>query len=251
MIEVVAVLTAFLLSSGDLPVRATDVPARFEARLGSRPVWVARERTTATEALRRGELTETQIENIRSRMESTSRWRATTHGASDDGRCAALFAGYIADGGDDNFAVGSLSALREVAPSRTVMAGRVVAVRPGFHNGQPFSVIAIDRPAASTVYLLYPYARVEVDGSLICNADPSFADLPRLGEPIAFVASAPFDATQRLYYVRGDRIFYERDSAVVSAPALAMDPDLLNVRSLGQLLEQLHPERPPSPRERE
>jgi hypothetical protein len=123
----------------------------------------------------------------------------------------------------------------------------VKAVHAGIHSGQPFSVIAIERSgAAPPVYLLYPHARIEIDGSRICNADPSFADLPRPGEPILFVARPPIDASERLYSVRGDRIFYERGGSLVSAPTLALDPDLIGVKSLAQLLEQLRPESNPA-----
>jgi hypothetical protein len=236
MIPILLLLAATLTSSG-------EIPARFEHKSGG-SLWVARAKTTALDALRRRDLTETQLESIRSRIEKTAHRRVTTNAVPVDEQCAAVFAGYVASGGTDDFPVGSLARLREIAGTRSVITGNVAAVQAGLHNGQPFSVIAVDT-GHTLVYLLYPNAKVEVDGSLICNADPRYAALPRRGEPILFLAAAPVDSAGRLYFVPPDRIFYERDGAVVSAPALALDPDLLNVRSVGQLLERLHPERPP------
>ena len=154
--------------------------------------------------------------------------------------CTVEFFGLTDD--HDGFTVATLAELQAVASTRSLYTGVVTASRVGWHAGMPFTVLRIASDAHRVVYLLYPFGRLRLDDMIVCNADPEYADMPRAGDRIAFVASRPIDSTEALFATSGSWILYERAGKVVTSPDLRDDAALQTFATLRVITEYLRQE---------
>ncbi|HYH05492.1 MAG TPA: hypothetical protein VEK11_00395 [Thermoanaerobaculia bacterium] len=196
-----------------------SIPTEFQHPHFDRVVWIAADRAV---------LSDTQKELLQKGRRQTARQREKEPAFASG--CDVMFFGQIEDS-PDLFAARSWNDLHRIASSRTVFEGAVTATAIGLRNGLPYAVLRIESGASSPVFLLYPDARLQLDGMTICNIDRSYAPRPSVGDRIVFPASLAADASGTLYHVSGDWIIYEHHGAIVTGPALRSSAEIKRFKS--------------------
>lgn len=221
------------------------IPSRFTFKFGGDPIWIsASEAITASGALRPEVQRPESLKYLMSRLEQEKASRrnvaSDAHEAGDS--CDVNYGRRFEDGPDD-FSVRSLAQLKDVAASRSVISGVLSASAVGLYDGIPYTVLQIDRASVEAgtdrVYLLYPRGRLRFDNLTFCNSDPSFSELPAIGDPITFVVSAPIDSTGTLFMTSGSWVLYEHEAALVSPPELRLDPEIRRLKSVRAITDHL------------
>jgi hypothetical protein len=210
---VIVVLVA-CATVGSASADDNTIPRYFEFKFGRDLLWIsASEAITATGSLRPDIH---QLEDLKSRF---AEWRKNI---VRDGRtpdtCDVSYGHVFAEGPDDG-AITSSASLEETVATRAVISGTVTATALGIHNAIPFTILQIDEDGeagrAPRVYLMFPRGRLQFEGITFCNDDPTFTDMPTVGDPIVFIASYPLDAAGTLYST--SLIVYEHASVVMSS----------------------------------
>lgn len=223
----------------------SQIPGRFIPKWGGRAIWIsASEALNQDGSVRQGVLHQNDLRELHRRRDwlRDRRQRGiSTQGVPRD--CDVNFVGYVSQGGESQ--VNSFDQLRDLARTRTVIRGTVVASDVGIHSGMPHAILRVNSDAAGIVYLIYPHARLRMNGMLVCNADPYYAEPPAIGASITAIVSQPLDQTGTLYWPSGWSIFYERDGVVVAAPFIRDDVALHRFQSLDDLTSALRGAEPP------
>ena len=249
MVRLVAV-AAFLTVS--LATAADDgkIPGRFSFKYRDAPIWISSAEAITAEGTLRPDVP--RPAHLKLRLSELERGAANRTGplsnsgkAADD--CDVTFSERFTDGPDD-FPVNTLAELAEVAATRSVISGVVSGSAVGLHDGIPYTVLQIDTNLSDSpvgpVYLMYPRGRVRFDDVTLCNDNPIFAELPAIGDPIAFVASAPIDSTGTLFFTPRSWIWYEHLAALVGPPSLRADSSARRLSSVRAVTEHLRAKQP-------
>lgn len=149
--------------------------------------------------------------------------------------------GHLFTDGPDDTVMTSSAGLNEFLETRLVISGTVTASALGLHSAVPFTILQIgtnsEEAPAKRVFLMYPRGRARYGGITYCNEDPSFNELPAIGDSIVFIASYAIDATDTLFIT--NYVVYEAGSGVVaSSGGFRMEPDAQH-RSVGGFAERL------------
>jgi hypothetical protein len=210
------------------------IPRYFEPKFGGDPLWISLSEAMTPEGALRPEIRRRNHLNsqMRQRLEQESARRKTA--ASDAARqpgdvCDVQYGHRFTDGPDDGV-ITSVAVLDELLATRLVISGTVTAAALGLHEAIPYTILQIDTDSrevvANRVFLMYPRGRVRFEGIMFCNEDPSFKDLPSIGDSIVFIASHPIDSTGTLFSTR--HIVYETEAGVVaSSTSLRLEPEAL------------------------
>jgi len=190
-------------------IAARDFPDQFESKNPFRktPLWIFEREAVSSD----GELRAAAVEPVEHRIlyaevEKATRRRASTSAAAANDGCAVTF-GSPYDDAPNVSPPQSWSAVRARAKSGTVLRGTVRGIRAGLYGGIPFSVLQIDLAEQTrSVYLLYPEAKVTVNGATVCTNDPSYSGMPDIGNDIIFVAAGALDTGNEVYRVPAECI---------------------------------------------
>jgi hypothetical protein len=237
--------TVFLvLLTCAVTARAEDpealIPGRFMPKGDGQPIWVsAREALSADGSVRQGVLHELQLRDLHSRRDRLLARRQRGISTEVDSTCDVQFIGYTSQGDGFDPNVKTFAELRDLAATRPVIRGTVIASAVGIHFGMPHTVLRVDTPSAGVVHLLYPHGRIRMNGMMVCNEDPYYSEVPSIGDAITVVLPQPFDEMETLYWPPGSSIFYEHEGGVVAAPYLRNDPAIQQFKSLAQLTPAL------------
>jgi hypothetical protein len=221
-VVLVACVNVRVISADD-----NTIPGRFLFKYGGDPIWIsASEAITGSGTLRPDVPRPEHLKRVMTRWheQEASRRSVDTQQVADP--CDVTYTESFTEGPDEG-AITSLAVLDEMAATRSVINGTVSASAMGIHDGVPYTIVQIDSDSMGAfpkrVYLMYPRGRLRFDGMAFCNNSPAYSELPRIGDPIMFIASHPLDSTDTLFFTSW--IVYERDTAVVSSQGLQLEPD--------------------------
>jgi hypothetical protein len=203
------------------------IPGRFTFKFGGDPIWIsAAEAITPSGALRPEVHRPEHMKRLMTRWQEQEAFRKSVDTQQVKELCDITFAERFTEGPDEG-SITSLAVLDEIAATRSVINGTVSASAVGIHDGAPYTILQIDADSMEAfpkrVYLMYSRGRLQFDGMAFCNNSPAYSELPRIGDPIMFIASYPLDSTGTLFFTSW--IVYERETAVVSSQGLQLEPD--------------------------
>lgn len=235
---------ALILASvtGGVVAAENEIPRYFEHKFGGELLWIsAPEAITSEGKLRPGiRLSADLKERIKQWHEQEAiRKSAASEGAARTPDCDVQYGHRFTDGPDEGV-VTSSATLDELATTRLVISGRVTAAAPGIHVGIPYTVLQIDQDSheavPNRVFLMYPRGRLRFEGMTFCNENPSFMDLPSIGDAIVFIASYPLDSAGTLFST--SLIVYETESGVAKSKSFRLEPEAMP-RSVRGFTERL------------
>lgn len=232
---------------------AAGIPAEFLGKNPSRsaPIWVSATVAIAADGNLISEKVAPAEHQHLARMLEKATQRVESKDANAQPVCDVTIAQYSAEG-PDNIGISAswedLAAL--TARSSGMYEGTVTATDVGLHDGIPFTVARLELVSSRVVYVLFPLARVRMNGITLCTADPSFAGLPPIGARLMFIAGPPIDKAGKLYRVAGEHLFYEIDTVLVAPPRFAHDKAFAEVHSLESLKSRLRTRDIQRPREK-
>lgn len=240
-----------LLGSFALPLSAADsmsaVPKELRGRVeNALPAWVAVDRALdANGELLASKVGEYNIAKLR-------RWKALQDRGAGAEPMEALRAGSCAGfrtlPTPEHYRRNGT--IRDLTSEATdVIVGRLVGREEGFFRGSPASLLRIAvtaTPRASDelygrsqdVYLVYPYASLNIAGAFHCTRVPGLAYEPAAGDRVIvfkYLPSASPDAVAIEADARREVIF-EQANTVVIPPLLASDPSLRTATSFDALV---------------
>jgi len=224
-----------LLACVSSAVAAADnmIPRYFEHKFGGELLWVAASDAITAEGTLRPDLPRRNPLSSHMRQaleqEKSRRMAAPDVAQRTVDVCDVQYGHRFTEGPDDGV-ITSSAVLDELLATRSVISGTVTASALGIHEAIPYTILQIDvdakEPSANRVFLMYPRGRVRFDGITFCNEDPSFKELPSIGDSIVFIASHPIDSTGTLFSTR--HVVYETESgAVASSTSLRLEPEAL------------------------
>ena len=133
-----------------------------------------------------------------------------------------------------------------------VISGVVTESKIGLYAGAPATLLRIEpkrsnRALPYDAYLVYPHGSLVIRGVRVCASDPSYAEVPAVGDRILFIANQALDESGTLFGPPAELIFYERGHRFVPSPA-AKSRRLVPYQALDELDRALIR---PQPRKRE
>lgn len=218
---------AFLLwmSAGVASADGNTIPHVFDFKFGGGPLWIS-----AADAITPAGTLRSDIrlpEHLKLQLAQWHEKQASSLNAVGSNSqiaaesCDVSYGHYFNEGPDEGV-ITSVDALYEVVATRSVISGTVTDSALGIHDGIPYTILQIDEDSSARVYLLYPRGHLRFEGMTFCNDDPSFSEVPAIGDPIVFIASDAVDSTGTLFTTSW--VVYEQRSTVVSSQGLQLEP---------------------------
>lgn len=193
------------------------IPATFtRPNSASRPpLWIsARAALDEHQTLRAGALEPYQQKIIQRQIA-----RRASQAASND--CSVRFGAPLDYLPPDDPA--TWAAVRQAAPTHTVVDGTVTATDVGFFAGIPATVVEVQPEGRSPVFLLLMTGSVTVEGANVCTVAADIASTPAVGDRVVALLGKPLDKEASLYHTSGGRLFVEHDGHLQLPPHVARD----------------------------
>ncbi len=215
---------------------ASSIPSRFESTNPYRaaPIWIS-----ATEAIdAEGKL---RPRSIAPSDETVLKLAFQRYKRSSD-ECEVVLQLPVDDApGMD--ATQSWEELRAKAARGIVVSGEVTEMTVGLYAGIPATLLKVEprksnRDLPYFAYVVYPRGAVTIEGRRLCTREPGYADLPKPGDRILFIASEPIDPSGMLFRPPPELIFYQHFGRLVPSPA-AERRGLVRFHSLDEIESDL------------